>query len=88
MKKKRKKKIKSTITKPEDAIENTKKVFWERKVIERNGFFPLFQKVIKSVEYPTVVRNITTNNGLFRFLFRWQDENICGVEVYRKIIIE
>jgi hypothetical protein len=85
---KKKKKVSKKINPKIEATPIIKKqVFWEKHVVERNWFFPLFQKVIRSVSYPKVHVNVETDKGLFRFLFRWQDEDTCGIEVFKKVIL-
>lgn len=59
---------------------------WKRRAIEKgNKFFPIFQRVIKSVEYPKEQIKIKYNNQLYKFVFEWQNKDICGIEVFERI---
>jgi len=51
-------------------------------------FFPIFQSVIRQhAIYPKENITINRNNDYYqyKFVFDWQDENTCGIEVYRKV---
>jgi len=50
-----------------------------------SGFFGVFQKVIKQVKYPIETITIIANQEKYKFIFQWQDENICGVDVFKVI---
>jgi hypothetical protein len=64
-------------------------------ITPESHLFPMFQKVIKAVEYPkkevtikTIDRKrseILRNNTYIylRFLFDWQTPDICGIDVYQ-----
>lgn len=60
-------------------------MIWIRKNIERDKFFPIFTKVIKDVKYPKVKRTIRVGETIYRFLFRWIDENTCEINCYQKV---
>jgi hypothetical protein len=83
-KKNKKKQVKKKVKQIE--TKSKKQVFWQRKTVERDWFFPLFQQISHNVKYPTVSRSVQTDRGLFRFLFRWQDEDTCGIEVFQKLV--
>jgi hypothetical protein len=49
---------------------------------EHSKFFSIFRTVIKKVIYPSEEIKIKYNNTIYIFKFQWQDENICGIDVY------
>jgi hypothetical protein len=58
--------------------------------VYKTELFNLFQKVIKSVQYPKDELTIKTMNRqqkelMFKFKFEWQDENICGIDMFQRI---
>ena len=55
-------------------------------------FFPTFQAVIrKHAIYPQKEITISKHNDgdnnkhSYKFVFDWQDENTCGIEVFKKV---
>ena len=57
---------------------------------ENNNFWfiPTFQSVIRQhAIYPNKEITVSKPNHpyQYKFIFDWQDENICGIEVYRKL---
>lgn len=71
---------------------------WEPFIITPSStFFPVFSKAIKMVEFGKDSLEISVVNQdkssklkkvvkeKFRFIFDWQDKDICGVEVFRKM---
>lgn len=62
-----------------------------------SALFPVFSKAIKQVQYDKKELTISIINKerskkckarikeTFKFLFDWQDEDTCGIEIYKKI---
>jgi hypothetical protein len=76
-------------------MENNK---WIRFIIDSNSnFFPVFQQVIKQVkpEKDNVIIKVLNKEKSqklkmeykehFKFVFDWQENNICGIEVFKLI---
>jgi hypothetical protein len=75
---------------------NLKKDWIPYNVHTDSSFFPIFLKVIKQVESNQQTVTISTINkersqslhkevkDIFRFIFDWQDENICGILVFKR----
>ncbi len=68
---------------------------YKPKVINTTDpFFNIFQKVIKETPYPEKTKKIKAKQHFkgrliekyFKFDFQWQDENICGVDVFEERI--
>jgi len=66
-----------------------KKEEWKRVIISPNTpFFSIFQKIIKNEKTTYPINEVTVDikeQGLHKFIFDWQDENITGIEVYKKL---
>lgn len=59
---------------------------WKRMPLyQGTPFFQLFSQIIKQVEYPTVVKNIKANGVPMRFLFKWESEDCCRVDVFKRL---
>jgi len=71
---------------------------WNRYTMTRDcAFFPIFARVIKQVEFGKesimvrVVHKERTEkikkpcHDLFKLVFEWQDENVCGIDVFKKV---
>ena len=58
-------------------------------IIPNTPQFELFQQICKQVQYPqdTIYVNAIINNRpkVFKLMFDWQDENICGTEIYEML---
>lgn len=84
--------VKKKVTPIDDCIVNQNEWSWyainpHDKMFGGNVFFPIYQKVLHQFAvYPREKIRIKTNGYEYGFLFDWQDENTCGVEVYRKRI--
>ena len=51
-------------------------------------FLPIFQSVLRQhAIYPkeNVIINVPNHKYQYKFVFDWQGEDICGVEVYRNL---
>jgi len=71
---------------------------WKRFVVTPDSsFFPIFQRAIKDVKPGTETITISIINKIrseslkqtikdtFKFEFSWQDEEVCGIEVFKKV---
>ena len=59
---------------------------WKRKIIDKyDPFYRIFQAAIKKVNYPKDELTIKVKDQFFKFLFQWEDENQCGIEVMEEI---
>lgn len=71
---------------------------WVRIIISSDSdFFPIFQNVIKQVEFGkefVLVNVINKERSVnlkkeckdqFKFVFDWQNKDTCGIEVFKKI---
>ena len=74
---------------------------WKRMVISPNSpFFTPFMQIVRQVKMgqevvkKTIINRVRSKQArqevreTYRFDFDWQDEDICGVEVYKEIADE
>jgi hypothetical protein len=67
-------------------------------ITPESSLFSIFQQVIKQVKYPEKTKDIeVVNNELsqklrtkiveyYKFIFDWQDENTCSIDMFKKIL--
>jgi hypothetical protein len=72
------------------AIESNNSVAPDNKIYSRINIHPgsffftnIFQKVLKLVNYPETAKTVRVDDQKFKFIFDWQDENTCGIDVFR-----
>ncbi len=52
--------------------------------LDNKQFLNTFQKVVRSVKHPTEEAHFKVKEDLvYRFEFDWQDEDTCGIEVFK-----
>ncbi len=50
--------------------------------------FPMVQKVMRQVPYPKETVTIQTKGkdiNKYKFDFQWQNEDVCGIDIYKEI---